>query len=399
MKSIVYEEKDFLLGDKFVRIVQGFDHLFKQMTDDNASKEEALNSEGIVPVNLTMLKPETYTSLEDVYEDLVQLQHEYRTIQDERRRFYMNKQIESIKNLVLWKKKDLNNFLSRVRGFLFVNDNPFTSAQCANLHEELQVHFKSIGLSGDLSSNYGQWTASRHVPLDEIESVLNELLCKAKERVVEKMFPEVEDIHIKVKIVHDVPYSAYCDYVNETMIINGDLDYTYESLKHLATHEVFPGHTTHLYVREQAYLRGEVPADAALVITNSASSPLFEGIGDNGLQFIDWMTTDHDRIADTVQRIKSVAGMNSSYMLNELNRPEQEVREFLRSFAFGQQEWIDSRMRFISHPLRAPFIYAYYRGYEGVKEAYKRIPDSQKKEFYYYLYQNMLTAEELQLYG
>ena len=219
------------------------------------------------------------------------------------------------------------------------------------------------------------------MPLGELESTLNTLLEQSKVKVVEKMFPEVENVRIKVKIVHDVPYSAYCDYVNETMIINGDLDYTYESLKHLATHEVFPGHTTHMHIRESEYKSGNIPADAALVITNTASSPIFEGIGDNGLCFIDWDKSLNDEISDLIQRIKSVSGMNASYQLNELNKTPNEVKAFLKEFAFGQEEWIDSRMRFISHPLRGPFIYSYYRGYEGVRDAYSNVSTDKKLNF------------------
>lgn len=398
MKQIIYENQDFLLGEKFVSIVQGFDHLFKEMIDGEGGKEKTLDLEGIVPVNLTKIIPNKYANLDEVYEDLLHLQSQYNAIQDDPRRFYMNKQIESIKNLVLWKKGMLPSFLNQVRGFLFVNENPYSMTQCKMLLDKLQRNFKKIGLDEDLIQNYEKWTQSRQVPPNEIKSTLDELLVNAKHSVIEKMFPEIEDTHIEVKIVHDVPYSAYCDYVNNTMIINGDLNYTYEALKHLATHEVYPGHTTHLHLREQAYLQGNIPADAALVITNSASSPLFEGIGDNGLQFIDWSKTHDDEISDTIQCIKSVAGMNASYMLNELKRPEKEVRSFLQSFAFGEDEWVDSRMRFISHPLRAPFIYSYYRGYEGVKNAFQTVSDERKKDFYYYLYQNMLTTTELKLF-
>jgi len=393
---IEYEDKDFLLSEKYVSIVQGLDNYFKANYTNGT--DAVLNDEGLVPVNLTGIIATEYSNWNEIILDLSNLKNEFRTIKNDLRSFYMLKQIDSLINLVRWSTKEIIDFRSQVRGFLFVNDNPFTIRQCEQLHFELQEKFKAIGLQGDIHSNYIQWTQDRLVPLREVESTLNNLLEQSKINVVEKMFPEVESVNVKVKIVHDVPYSAYCDYVNETMIINGDLDYTYESLKHLATHEVFPGHTTHLHLRETEYKKGNVPADSALVITNTASSPIFEGIGDNGLDFIGWNKTADDEISDLIQKIKSIAGMNSSYQLNELKNTPDKVAAFLKDFAFGQEAWIESRMRFIGHPLRGPFIYSYFRGYEGVQQVYNKLNKEKKTEFFNFLYKNMLTIDELKTF-
>lgn len=397
MKPLIkYENKDFLLSEQYVSIVVGLDNFFR--ANDTNDTDAVLNKEGLVPINLTKIHANEYTSWDEIIDDFENLKHGYRTLQNDVRSFYMLKQIDSLVNLVKWSKKEMLDFRSQVRGFLFVNDNPFTPRQCETLHAELQEKFKSIGLTGNLQDNYQTWCNDRKVPLKEIESTLNTLLEQARTKVAERMFPEVENINVKVNIVHDVPYSAYCDYVNETMIINGGFDYTYESLKHLATHEVFPGHTTHMHIRETEYKKGNIPADAALVITNTASSPIFEGIGDNGLSFIDWDQSINDEISDLIQRIKSVSGMNASYELNELNKTHHEVKTFLKEFAFGQEEWINSRMRFISHPLRGPFIYSYYRGYEGVRNVYSKISNGERSEFFNFLYKNMLTIDELKTF-
>jgi len=397
MKPLIkYENKDFLLSEQYVSIVAGLDNFFR--ANDSANTDTVLNKEGLVPINLTNIHANEYLNWDEIIYDFENLKHGYRTLQNDVRSFYMLKQIESLINLVRWSKKEVLDFRSQVRGFLFVNDNPFTLRQCESLHAELQEKFKSTGLTGNLQENYQTWSNDRKVPLGEVENTLNTLLEQAKTKVVQKMFPEVENVQVKVNIIHDVPYSAYCDYVNETMIINGDLEYTYESLKHLATHEVFPGHTTHMHIRETEYKRGNIPADAALVITNTASSPIFEGIGDNALSFIDWDKSINDEISDLIQRIKSVSGMNASYELNELNKTSSEVKAFLKEFAFGQEQWIDSRMRFISHPLRGPFIYSYYRGYEGVRYAYSNVSVDKKSEFLEFIYRNMLTIEELKTF-
>lgn len=393
---IQYETKDFLLSEKYVGIVQGMDNFFRRNSIEGT--ESSLNDEGLVPVNLTDITPNNYTNWEEIILDFNNLKKEFRTLKSELRSFYMLKQIDSLLNLIKWSKEEDLDFRVQVRGFLFVNENPFTKQECERLHYRLQEKFKSIGLTADIHSNYSKWSHDRLIPKKEVESTLEQLFDETKEKVVENMFPEVESVDVKVEIAHDIPFSAYCDYVNKKMIINGDYDYTYESLKHLAAHEVFPGHMTHLHIREAEYKKGNVPADSALVITNTASSPIFEGIGDNGLNFINWNTTVNDEISDLLQQIKSIAGMNSSYLLNELGRTPNEVEKFLKDFAFGQEEWIDSRMRFISHPLRGPFIYSYYRGYEGVHEIYKDLPKDRHANFFRFIYENMLSIEELKTY-
>ncbi|WP_342513585.1 hypothetical protein MKY34_01975 [Sporosarcina sp. FSL K6-1522] len=390
---IMYEDKDFRLSEEYASIVQGLDNYFKSNYTDGT--DAVLNAEGLVPVNLTQIKAREYSDWEAIIADLNDLKVGYRAITSELRSYYMLKQIDSLISLVRWSRKDDFDFRTKVRGFLFVDENPITRRECEQLHAMLQEKFQSIGLRGDVHSNYHKWTQDRLVPAQEIESTLNHLFIQAKQQVMEKMFPDIEDVQVKVKIAHNIPFSAYCDYVNETMIINGDYDYTYESLKHLATHEVFPGHTTHLHMREMEYKKGNIPADAALVITNTASSPIFEGIGDNGLDFIGWNESINDEISTIIQIIKSISGINSSYQLNELKKSPDEISQFLKEFAFGQEEWIESRLRFMSHPLRGPFIYSYFRGYEGVREVYKRLSANEKPEFFDYLYKNMLTLNEL----
>ena len=390
---IMYEDKDFRLSEEYASIIQGLDNYFKSNYTDGT--DAVLNAEGLVPVNLTQIKAKEYSDWEAIIADLNDLKVGYRAITSELRSFYMLKQIDSLISLVRWARKDDFDFRTKVRDFLFVDENPITIRECEQLHAMLQEKFQSIGLQGDVHSNYHKWTQDRLVPAQEIESTLNHLFIQAKQQVMEKMFPDVEDVQVKVKIAHNIPFSAYCDYVNETMIINGDYDYTYESLKHLATHEVFPGHTTHLHMREMEYKKGNIPADAALVITNTASSPIFEGIGDNGLDFIGWNESINDEISNIIQIIKSISGINSSYQLNELKKSPDEIAQFLKEFAFGQEEWIESRLRFMSHPLRGPFIYSYFRGYEGVRDVYQGLSVSEKPEFFDYLYKNMLTLNEL----
>lgn len=148
-------------------------------------------------------------------------------------------------------------------------------------------------------------------------------------------------------IVNDVLYQAYCNFLGCKMRINRDLDYTFEGIKHLVTHETYPGHTTHMQIRMIKAKKGEIPLDSSLVITNTACSLLFEGIADNGLKFLNWMEILDDEISDVIQKMKSAAGITAAHILHEEGKSDEEVKNFL----FADENWINSRMRLIKHNL------------------------------------------------
>ncbi|MBP2243120.1 hypothetical protein J2Z40_003708 [Cytobacillus eiseniae] len=390
-QSVPFEALDHQLSQDYTQIVLGMDKFYRE--SHLFGTEASLDKEGLVPVNLTNETPKMYHSWHDILADLEDIRNKYATIQSEVRRNYMQQQIGSLITLANWSSGKEIPFREKVRGLLYVNENPFSIAERKELHQRLDTLLSNKGLEGSLKDKVRKWEQTQHVPSKQIESVLKDLLVDGKERVVQKMFKEMEDVEVTPVVVYGVPYSAYCDYVGGKMYINGDLFYTYESLKHLVAHESFPGHTTHLRLRELGVKSGDIPLDAALVITNTASSSIFEGIGDNGIHFIDWVNTIDDEIYQVYQEIKSISGLNAAHMLHAEQASDEKVASFLRDFAFGEENWIESRLRFFKHSLRSPFIYSYWRGNEAVQEVYKRIPENSKPSFYEFLYKNMLSAD------
>jgi hypothetical protein len=390
-QTVGFEALDLKLSSDYTQIVLGMDEFYRKGL--SSGTEASLDKEGLVPINLTNETPNQYTSWNDIFSDLEDLRNRYATIQSEIRRNYMQQQIGSLITLAKWCSGKEIPFREKVRGLLYVNENPFSLGERKHLNTRLDHLLSKKGLKGSLGEKVKQWELSQNVPSTQIESVLTDLLAKAKERVVQKMFKEMEDVTVTPVVLTGVPYSAYCDYVGGKMYINGDLSYSYEALKHLVSHESFPGHTTHMRIRELAVQSGDTPLDAALVITNTASSSVFEGIGDNGIHFIDWVETIDDEIYQVYQDIKSISGLNAAHMIHAEHKSETEVASFLREFAFADEIYIQSRLRFFKHSLRAPFIYSYWRGNEAVQEVYRKLPESNKTAFYQFLYKNMLSAD------
>ncbi len=390
-ETVHFESLDHRLSQEYTQIVLGMDEFYRNNL--SSGTEASLDHEGLVPINLTRETQNNYNSWNDIFSDLEDLRSKYASIQSEVRRNYMQQQIGSLLTLARWRSGEEIPFRENVRGLLYVNENPFSEAERKELHHRLESLLTQRGFSGTLEEKVRKWEQAQHVPSQQVESILKDLLSQGKERVVQKMFKEMEDVEVTPVLVTAVPYSAYCDYVGGKMYINGDLSYTYESLKHLVTHESFPGHTTHMRIRELGVQSGDVPLDAGLVVTNTASSSVFEGIGDNGIDFIDWTDSLDDEIYKVYQEIKSISGMNAAHMIHAEGKSDEEVSAFLRDFAFGEENWIQSRLRFFKHTLRAPFIYSYWRGNEAVKEIYNRLPEDRKYPFYEFLYKNMLSAD------
>lgn len=390
-KTAGFESLDLKLSQEYVQIVLGMDQFYRKSA--SLGNEASLDKEGLVPINLTNETPNSYKNWIDIFSDLENLRNKYITIQSEVRRNYMQQQIGSLLTLAKWCSGKEIPFREKVRDLLYVNENPFSVAERSELHQRLDALLTKKGLKGSLAEKVSKWEQEQNVPSQQIETVLKDLLLQGKERVVQKMFKEMEEVEVTPVVVYGVPYSAYCDYVGGKMYINGDLSYTYEALKHLVTHESFPGHTTHMRIRELGVHSGELPLDAALVITNTASSSIFEGIGDNGIHFIDWVTTIDDEIYQVYQEIKSISGLNAAHMIHAEQKSDEEVSSFLKEFAFGDDNWIQSRLRFFKHSLRAPFIYSYWRGNEAVQEVYRKLTTSSKPSFYEFLYRNMLSAD------
>lgn len=388
-----YSKKDFQLAEKYTKIVLGVDELYRKNTKDG---EESFSKEGLIPVSLCGIEPKKVDKWDDAREELKSIYQEYKDIDNTIRANYMTEQIFSVINLGNWvfNQQEIE-YRNLVKELLYVNPMPVTEYQQNSYHKRLDKLLSNKNYYGSLEYKLKAWRKDNLVNKNNVEEVLTNIMKKAKKETYDLGFKEIENVKVKPLIVTDVPYQAYCDYFGGEMHVNGDLGYTYQDLKHLICHETFPGHTTHMHIRKVRCENGDIPLDSSLVFTNTASSPLFEGIADNGLKFINWMENDDDEISDIFQKMKSAAALTGAYMLHEQNKSDEEVKIFFKRFLFLDDEWINSRMRFIKHKLRKPFIYAYYRGNEAVYDIYTKIKREEYPSFLNYLYNNMHSVNTI----
>src|SRR5262249_18902788 len=168
---------------------------------------------------------------------------------------------------------------------------------------------------------------------------------------------------MRVRGVSGVPFNARCDYLARTVELNTDPVLTRPGLKHLAVHEGCPGHYVPFKLRETLFREGKAPADVLLSVVNTASSSVFEGLGDAGLAMLEWTESDDDRVQAVVNRHRAGIGTAAAWRLHALGWPEEKVEAWLRGRALlGGAGWVANRMKFIVAPARAVLIWSYWWG-------------------------------------
>jgi len=131
------------------------------------------------------------------------------------------------------------------------------------------------------------------------------------------------------------------------------------------------------------------------VVTSSASSALFEGIADNGLAFLDWIEGPEDELGIALQRLRSALRCNAAWMMHAQGKSLDEIVPVVATGGFQYQVTARSRLAFLGHDLRAPFVYAYWCGDMAVDAVWKTVPRERRSEFWAYLYGNMHTPRTL----
>lgn len=377
---------------ELTRATLGIDRLYRIQVGSAG----VLDREGLVPVTLANVEPDQFDSWDHADKRLIELAGGLYSIGDSLRRAYLTEMIDSLRGLVATFRGDPLEYTARVRRCLRVDPSPVSPEMIEQYRAEIDQLLEQMGyVQGSLSERVTRWEEEYRVPAEKVPLMLNELLNTARARTDIYMFkvpdvPELEPVGVR-----GVPFSAYCDYPGRQLRINLDHIYTRGALKHLACHEAYPGHLVHLAVREHRTKSGAMPLDAALVVTNSASSAIFEGIGENGIHFLEWIEDSGDQLAMTLNRLRSAARVNAALLFHQVGRPLEQVKTYLDETCFATPAWVESRLAFMIHRLRAPFIFAYWCGDRAVAKVWRRVESRERPQFFRYLYHHMHTATTL----
>ncbi len=384
------------LGKELAELTAGIDALYR----NTPRSDGFLDKEGLIPVAIGAVEP---APLRDYAEAIARLEALRTRLPAEAesplRADYLDEMIDSLLALITTFEEKPISFADRVARQIRVTTTLVPDSELDGYRDTIRVNLDALGFSGNsLDEDFSRWEAQARVPVEAVLSTLEELIGEARTRVAQTMYPSMGDEWMEPTGVSAVPFSAYCDYPTRKVLLNLDFPYTRFSLKHLATHEVFPGHLVHMGLRERHVADGTMPLDGALVVTSSASSALFEGIADNGMFFLDWVNGPEDELGVALQRLRSALRCNAAWMMHQQGMSLDEIVPIIAAKGFQDPVTARSRLAFLNHNLRAPFVYAYYGGDIAVHDVWKTVPPERRREFWDYLYDNMHTPTTLAKY-
>lgn len=377
-------------------VTLGLDLLYRKDLPPAEGPDSLVRREGLVAINLSQRQPRSFRSWEEGMAALRDLAGRAFGLPEGDRRVYYSEFVDSLAALARWRTQGIS-FPEQISRFIRVAARPVSEEILEGYRQSLTALLAAEGYRGDLTSMVHAWQERHRIPEERLEEVFMGLQAEGRRRSL-RLFDLPDDPGMALVGLHGVSYNAYCDYVSRKMYLNLDGEYTLPSMKHLVAHEIYPGHYVHMILRETLAAAGTAAEDVNLVVTDTASSATFEGIAEQGIHFLEWMEGADDEIGMLLTRLRSALGCNASWRLHMLKQPLDQVGDFLKTEGMGNDGWVAARLRMLTYPLRAPFIYAYWYGDRAVEQVWRRVPASRRADFFPYLYTRLHSPRSLELF-
>ncbi len=383
------------IGAELTAVTMGID----QFERGPANGESLLDGEGLVPIYLgaDLIAAKTYRNWTEIFGDLDSL-GEIAAGSGEARGVFLRDMVHSLKAAARLFSGVAMGYADKVRDLV-------GAAPAAVAADEIEAHADALsaGLTragfvrGPLRERVAAWEAARAIAPDRIEAEFRALMAAAKARTAERIF-DTGDYDMALNPLRDVPFTARCGFAERTMDLNVDNGFSRSALKHLVCHEVFPGHATQLLYTRAEVEAGRSEADALLCTANAVTGCVQEGIGDQGVELIDWIEDGDDEIHLALRSLRSAVQTTAAWRLMAGNEPAETVTDYMRTVGCGQEAWVQGRLRMARHPFRGPFIASYYAGNESVRRVRERVAAADRGAFMRYLYGQVHSPRSLEMF-
>ncbi|WP_210316198.1 hypothetical protein [Devosia oryzisoli] len=386
----------FEIGRELTAITLGMDAFERQ----HGNQGTPLGGDGLVPIYLggDSVPAKSYADVQGMKDDLSQLSTSVSALAAGPRKTFLEGMLRSLKVVAKMLGGGTPSFEEKVTDLVGAPGGREDAAMIEDARSRVDALLRKSGfVNGSLGERVTAWEQARAIPTEKIETVFRELMAEAKART-DKLIFDTGDYDMVLNPVRDMYYTARCSFNEGKMDLNVDLSFTRAALKHLVCHEVYPGHSTQLLSTKWAVDNGKAPADALLITTDAITGCVQEGIGDQGAHLIDFIEDDDDEIHVELRRVRSAAQNTAAWMLMVEGQPREEVADYLRSVAMGQEAWVQGRLRMAAHPFRGPFILSYWAGNEAVRKVRERVTKEQWPEFLEALYFHSNSPKSLDMF-
>jgi hypothetical protein len=371
---------------------------------DALYRAESGDGDGLVVLNMDgegRIEPDRFEGYEAARARFAELRRVTDGLPEPDRRRYYDRLCHSTLAFIRWRTEGLP-FEAQLADFLHVPARPASRRELDSLRDDMHGLLGTMGHGGDLAARCRAWEERNRVDPSAVAPLLEELLDEAWTRTEDRVvaIPAPRSDGMRVATVSGVPYNARCDYLRRTIELNTDPVLTRPALKHLAVHEGCPGHYVQFKLRETMARAGEAADDVLLSVVNTASSSVFEGIADAGMEAAGWLESDDDRLQALMNRYRAGIGTVAAWSLHAEGRPAGEVTDRLRALALvGGDGWVENRMRFIAAPSRAVLIWSYWWGEASVAPAWAGIGAGDRPAFVRFLYGRMHSTDTVGMFG
>lgn len=374
---------------ELTRTILGVDRFFR--AERGGGDGGTLDEEGLVPVHWSPLEPVEVHGWEDAKTRLRNAAERASVLPKPYERDWLTEQALAMLTLTRWLAGEALAYEEVVAGALRVDPRPPDERAVRHAIERRARALADAGYA-----SFAAYQDEDRVAPDDVAGVTQELIAAARART-EARLPTLRlpSDTIGVEAVSGTPFSAYCDYPGRKVWINTDIPLTRAALKHLVAHEAYPGHDAHMGHRDALVRAGEMLPDGALVVTNTASSALFEGIAECGLDLLEWRTERGDGVAWAHDRLEWLASIEVAHGLNTGRMDAAEAEQLLRDWCDADDAWIDAKIRFVTHAVRAPFVYGYWWGGTAVGRWWRSVRASERDSAVRHLYDRMHSPSTL----
>lgn len=391
----MYDDKK--TGYDITAIAVGMDALERTLQKG----EGALDTEGLVPIYLggDLVDARVYESWGEAKDDLDQIALDISLCPAGPRRSFLDALLSSLYSAMDVFQGVKTTFAERLTKLVGVPAGEADEEVIFSLHDEIDRALTRRKMDrGSLADRIHRWQNSEFIPVEKLNDVYEELQTEAIRRTSETVY-DLGDYRMDL-VLRPGTYSAgKCDFKNATMEINTDLGCTRAAMKHLVTHENFPGHATQLLYTLDSYKAGRSTADVLLCTLNGIPGVIQEGIGDQATDLIDWVEDDDDVIQIALRRLRIAVATTASWRLMELGEDEESIVSYIQETGFALDPYVDGRILQAKHVYRGPFNASYYHGNQAVREVRLRTSKEKYGDFITHLYGNMHSLEGFLSFG
>ena len=382
---------DMQVGYDITAIALGMDALERRLQQGG----KALDTEGLIPIYTgeDLVEPNRYADWTEAQRDLAAITAKIGECPLDTRKSFLEALVRSLRAAIKVFRGEPTSFAYRLEHLVGVPAGPADEKVIEELREEIDRALARRNIiRGSLAERVQSWQGSKFIPVEKLESEYRMLQEEAVRRTAQRVF-DVGDFRMELVLTSGTHAAGRCNFLGKTMEINTDIGCTRAALKHLVTHENFPGHATQLLYTADAYRKGNASADVLLCTLNGIPGVIQEGIGDQATEIIDWVEDDDDVIQIALRRLRIAVATTASWKLMQLGEDEQSVVRYIKETGFAINPYVDGRITQAKHIYRGPFNASYYHGNQAVREVRLHTPKERFGDFITYLYGRMHSLE------